>query len=509
MNYNFDSNTFCVYRTQEKNSRHGPCKMTGGAVFGSNHFKDLSPEEFQAKYLTGYTGPHADNLSQHAKRLRSDQTRKENIFTATKKAFTDEAISSDGLHDPTKLHETIQRHETVHKRYLEHAQEARVLSQTYYDSYQYQNYKSCQCSRHLKTYVNHGELKKSCGYKKTYYDKNKNYGGGCNRYKLETPSDLVTSNKYVQKSNDCEWYEVSCWLGRLFAPIYGSGAEHYYKRNYNYPSSLDWRKIGAITSVHNQGSCGACWAITAVETIESAHYIATGNLVDLSESEVIICEDSCEMCNGGWPQNAYEYAMKNNGLPPESAKSYDGDLLMTMTLVREGESDELTESEMENIHNSVCPSDTTSNTSRFGKVTGYAYATDRCVCYTDGAGCDCDEQNEILAVMNVASYGPATVCLDASTWQDYIGGVITSDSGCSSSFLDMNHCVQAVGYAFTEVSDLNESQESNTEDTKKLQGYWIIRNQWSSSWGMNGYAYVAMGNNTCGVLNDMTQVFMD
>jgi hypothetical protein len=24
---------------------------------------------------------------------------------------------------------------------------------------------------------------------------------------------------------------------------------------------------------------------------------------------------------------------------------------------------------------------------------------------------------------------------------------------------------------------------------------------------MNGYAYVAMGSNTCGVLNDMTQVF--
>ena len=27
--------------------------------------------------------------------------------------------------------------------------------------------------------------------------------------------------------------------------------------------------------------------------------------------------------------------------------------------------------------------------------------------------------------------------------------------------------------------------------------------------GMNGYAWVAMGENTCGVLNDMTQAFMD
>jgi hypothetical protein len=36
----------------------------------------------------------------------------------------------------------------------------------------------------------------------------------------------------------------------------------------------------------------------------------------------------------------------------------------------------------------------------------------------------------------------------------------------------------------------------------------IIRNQWSSYWGYNGYIYVAMGENTCGVLNDMTQVYL-
>jgi len=121
--------------------------------------------------------------------------------------------------------------------------------------------------------------------------------------------------------------------------------------------------------------------------------------------------------------------------------------------------------------------------------------------------------------MNVASYGPATVCLDASTWQDYSGGIITSESGCSSKFLDMNHCVQVVGYAFTDDSDHDEdaeerksgSRDSRDEehDESQRDGYWIVRNQWSSYWGMSGYAYVAMGYNTCGILNDMTQVFFD
>lgn len=72
-----------------------------------------------------------------------------------------------------------------------------------------------------------------------------------------------------------------------------------------YSTAIDWRDVGAVTDVHSQGSCGACWAITAVETIESANFLSSNSLVDLSETEVIICDDTCEMCNGGWPQNAY------------------------------------------------------------------------------------------------------------------------------------------------------------------------------------------------------------
>ena len=138
-----------------------------------------------------------------------------------------------------------------------------------------------------------------------------------------------------------------------------------------------------------------------------------------------------------------------------------------------------------------------------------------------GSGFDCDKQNEKMAVLNVASYGPAAVCLEASLWQDYEGGIMTSDIGCSSAFLDMNHCVEVVGYAFTDRSDeendsaaagsgsIDKGNKSGSRDDGKREGYWIIKNQWSNYWGMNGYAYLAMGDNTCGVLNDMTQVYME
>lgn len=571
--------------------------MTGKAVFGSNHFKDLTKEEFRSKYLTGYTGPKSDEMDDKKRRkLRTSDKVSDNkvIYehpAPKNKAKPNDILSSTGLHDPNKLSDKISRHEIVQERYLKHVAQTPPLGKTYYSKSEKAVEKACVCgtpyddssSRRLrklslfrrespmfgKTYYNKSEKMQICGssYGKTYY--NKNYAGGsssssstsldCSKYKLEADFDYDAISNQRSSSYSCAWYDVSCWMQRIFTPVYaGVGAvkESIYS-NYNYPSckflsicyfhvsfssllcflltswfdfrcllkiAIDWRKIGAVTSVHSQGSCGACWAITATETIEAANYISTGTLLDLAETEIIICEDSCQMCNGGWPQNAYDYVEENGGLPAETTSSYDGNFLMTLTSVTSGESDEMTENEVEYIKSSMCPADggsgdnSGSSTARYGAIKAYAYATDRCVCYTDGSGCDCEEQNEALAVMNVASYGPATVCLEASTWQDYAGGIITTDSGCTSAFLDMNHCVQVVGYAYTDVDDSDGEDEdeggsasgsNDNSNNSHREGYWIVRNQWSAYWGMSGYAYVAMGANTCGILNDMTQVFMD
>ncbi len=78
---------------------------------------------------------------------------------------------------------------------------------------------------------------------------------------------------------------------------------------------MDWRDLGAVNSLRSQGNCGACWAITAVENIESAIFISTGTMYTLSETEIITCADECEMCAGGWPQEAVEYVMKHKGVP--------------------------------------------------------------------------------------------------------------------------------------------------------------------------------------------------
>jgi Papain family cysteine protease len=186
----------------------------------------------------------------------------------------------------------------------------------------------------------------------------------------------------------------------------------------------------------------------------------------------------------------------------------------------------VSDNSVKSYQQSTCPASGSKNT-RYGSIKGYGYSTSKCVCYTDGSGCSCDRQNEGKAVRNVATYGPAVVCLDAATWQDYTDGIITSASGCSQDFMNVNHCVQAVGYAYVGESDgskdnskdnkndnggkrllkSNDNSKSGSNDKEQRQGYWIVRNQWSSYWGMNGYAYVAMGENTCGILNDMLQAY--
>eukprot|EP00536_Pseudo-nitzschia_multiseries_P008600 jgi/Psemu1/198479/e_gw1.220.24.1 len=363
------------HRTSEKNKRHGLCTLTKQHVFGSNHFKDLAPEEFQAKFLTGYKG-----------------------------AFTD---------------------------VLEEKQQA-----------------------------------------------------------------LSPSVRKLRKDSGIQFGIIG-----TMEPKYDADA---------FPNAVDWRDSGAVTDVRTQGECGACWAVTAVETVESAYFLATGNLYTLSESEIIICDDSCEMCSGGWPQNAFEWVMDHGGLPPQSVLPYDAYTLIALTA--DG---------MENENYADY-----SNQGRYGNIRGYGYATDRCLCYTDGSGCECEDQDEDTAVRNIATYGPAVVCLEASTWQDYSGGIMTSEIGCGNEFLDMNHCVQVVGYAFTDGSNSNcddadedcggnnnsgsgsdSKSNSGSGDSGDREGYWIVRNQWGSSWGMNGYAYVAMGENTCGILNDMTVAY--
>lgn len=51
-----------------------------------------------------------------------------------------------------------------------------------------------------------------------------------------------------------------------------------------FPSSLDYRALGRVTEVKNQGNCGSCWSFAATSQYESLISIATsGTKYDLAE----------------------------------------------------------------------------------------------------------------------------------------------------------------------------------------------------------------------------------
>jgi hypothetical protein len=69
----------------------------------------------------------------------------------------------------------------------------------------------------------------------------------------------------------------------------------------------------------------------------------------------------------------------------------------------------------------------------------------------------------------------------------YTGGILT-DAACGShADKALDHCVSLTGYNAT-------------------GGYWLVKNSWSTDWGINGYIKLEYGKNTCGLADEATLV---
>ncbi|KAG9453764.1 hypothetical protein H6P81_006668 [Aristolochia fimbriata] len=193
------------------------------------------------------------------------------------------------------------------------------------------------------------------------------------------------------------------------------------------PSTMDWRKQGAVTSIKNQGQCGSCWAFSTVAAIEGITKIKTGKLISLSEQELVDCDTDMDRgCKGGFMDNAFEFVQKNGGLATEDDYPYTG-------------VDGTCNTDKESIH--------------AASITGHE---------------DVPENSEESLVKAVANQ-PVSVAIDASgsDFQFYKVGVFKGECGTN-----LDHGVTAVGYGV---------------DEDGITKFWLVKNSWGDAWGENGY----------------------
>jgi hypothetical protein len=87
---------------------------------------------------------------------------------------------------------------------------------------------------------------------------------------------------------------------------------------------FDWRQLGGVTPVKNQGNCGSCWDFAATGAFESAVLIGDAVQWDLSEQQVLSCNWGGSSCGGGWMDWAYSLYSDYGGIE-ESCMPYEAD----------------------------------------------------------------------------------------------------------------------------------------------------------------------------------------
>ncbi|KAI5631515.1 papain family cysteine protease domain-containing protein [Phthorimaea operculella] len=213
------------------------------------------------------------------------------------------------------------------------------------------------------------------------------------------------------------------------------------------PKEWNWRTKGAVSPVKEQTArCSSCWAFAVAGSVEGALFIKTKKLVELSVQALVDCSRSHDAhgCDkrGTWPIHAFDY-VRDRGIPAVGDyAAYDA-----------------------KDHNCKAPpSEPTTHIEESVFI----------------------EPNNTNAFKWAIRYeAPAVVVVDslAQSFRQYKAGVLV-DARCNKHKAGLNHAVLAIGWG------------------KHGLQYFLIKNSWGSTWGVNGFVRLHAPTNACGVLTE-------
>lgn len=206
------------------------------------------------------------------------------------------------------------------------------------------------------------------------------------------------------------------------------------------PSELDWSKDPKrVSPARNQGDCGSCWTFATIAMLEGQERPSDNEtLVELSEQNLLDCDEKNYGCVGGWYPEAFDEIRRFGGLMRRDDYPYMG--------VKQ-----------------KCKA----NATKAFKTTVDLGPTRL---LTPG--------NETLLMQVVATYGPVAVDIHAPDDFYYYRSGIYYNSHCNQP---VNHAVVIVGYG-----------------TQNGVDYWKVKNSWSTDWGTDGFGLMSRNRkNNC------------
>jgi len=279
-------------------------------------------------------------------------------------------------------------------------------------------------------------------------------------------------------------------------PMKPASSEHTYRVSLSsgeLPESVDWRDEGAVTDVRDQSSCGSCWAFSAVESLESHHFLKNKEQAGLTEppilsvQQVLECDPHDDACYGGFPERAFQYIKEAGGIVAETDYPYtpthviclkNQTFNLTCPIVDDPPCTFWCEThckfDSQKQKHFLSPLSDKFDPEKVARLEGW----------------DKIEQSEEEMMKYLVEKGPISIAINADPLQFYSKGVHNPpDWLCNPS--QLNHAVLLVGFGTDTVKPIFGKE--------KQIPYWLVRNSWGEKWGMKGYFKLFRGSGKCGV----------